>query len=121
LKFIVKNLTRDTLVGDAIVSAETSAERRTGLLKHHKLGEGEGLWIVPCESVHSFFMKFAIDLVYLDRKRRVRAVVRALRPWRMSMCLPAHSILELPIGTIDRTHTQKGDEFELTPRETQGN
>jgi len=106
-------LTRATSIGDSIDTAESSAQRRTGLLKHDKLNPGTGLWIIPCEAVHTFFMKFAIDLIYLDRKHRVRGLVRALRPWRLSMCLPAHSVLELPPGTIDRTHTQKGDELEL--------
>ncbi len=109
----VRNITRGTLIGAAIDSAETSAARRTGLLKHSKLDEGAGLWIIPCESVHTFFMKFAIDLVYLDREHRVRSVVRALVPWRLSMCLSAHSILELPPGTIDRTRTEKGDQLVL--------
>jgi len=101
------------LIGDSIATADTSAERRTGLLKHSRLEEGAGLWIVPCESVNTFFMKFAIDLIYLDRKRRVRKIVRGVGPWRMSMCLPAHSILELPTGAIDRTKTQKGDQLEF--------
>jgi uncharacterized membrane protein (UPF0127 family) len=105
-------------VGDAIFSAETSAARRTGLLKHERLTEGEGLWIVPCEAVHTFFMKFALDLIYIDRKRRVKSVVRNVRPWRFSMCLPAHSVLELPVGTIDRTETQIGDQLELTKSDT---
>jgi uncharacterized membrane protein (UPF0127 family) len=113
LKHRVRNITRDTLLGSAIDRADTSAARRTGLLKHDKLDEGAGLWIVPCESVHTFFMKFAIDLVYLDREHRVRSVVRGLVPWRMSMCLTAHSILELPTGTIDRTQTERGDQLVL--------
>jgi uncharacterized protein len=113
LRFEVRNLTRGTSIGDAIDTAESSAARRTGLLKHHKLEEGAGLWIIPCEAVHTFFMKFAIDLIYLDRKKKVRGMVRALPPWRLSICLPAHSVLELPPGTIDRTKTQKGDELEL--------
>jgi uncharacterized membrane protein (UPF0127 family) len=113
LKFQVRNVTRGTSIGDAIDSAASSAQRRTGLLKHDKLDQGAGLWIVPCEAVHTFFMKFAIDLIYLDRKHRVRGLVRELRPWRFSICLPAHSVLEVPLGTIDRTNTRKGDELEL--------
>lgn len=113
MRFRVTNLTRGTLIGDAITSAESSAERRTGLLKHTRLEEGAGLWIVPCEAVHTFFMKFPLDLIYLDRKRRVRALRRNVLPWRFSICLPAHSIIELPVGTIDRTATQTGDELEL--------
>jgi len=68
----VRNHTRDTVLAHAVEVADTSAKRRTGLLKHEKLEPGEGLWIVPCESVHTFFMKFPIDLLYLDRRHKVR-------------------------------------------------
>jgi uncharacterized membrane protein (UPF0127 family) len=84
-----------------------------GLLKHRNLETGAGLWIVPCESIHMFFMKFAIDVVYVDRKRKVRKVVRNLKPWRVSMCLAAHSVVELPVGVIDSSMTQKGDQLEF--------
>jgi uncharacterized membrane protein (UPF0127 family) len=60
-----------------------------------------------------FFMKFAIDVVYVDRQRRVRKVVPNLRPWRISACLSAHSFLELPTGIIRSSGTQKGDQLEL--------
>jgi uncharacterized membrane protein (UPF0127 family) len=111
LKLLVQNITRGTVVGDAIDKADTSAKRRTGLLKHTGLNEGGGLWIVPCESIHMFFMKFALDVIYIDRKLRVKKVVRNLKPWGMSACLSAHSVIELPVGTIDRTGTQAGDEL----------
>jgi len=91
--------------------ADTSEKRRTGLLKHERLERGEGLWIVPCESVHTFFMKFPIDLVYLDKKKIVRKVRNAVPAWRVSACLTAHSILELPAGTIEQTGTRVGDEL----------
>ena len=93
--------------------ADSSAKRRTGLLKHERLNPGEGLWIVPCESVHTFFMKFPIDLVYLDKKHRVRKVRHAVPAWRLSACLSAHSILELPAGTAEKTGTQVGDELTI--------
>ena len=107
----VRNLTRNTTLGDAIDLADTSEKRRTGLLKHTHLDPGQGLWIVPCESVHTFFMKFPIDLVYVDKKHVVRKVRNAVAPWRLSACLTAHSILELPAGTAERTRTQPGDKL----------
>jgi uncharacterized membrane protein (UPF0127 family) len=113
LKVQVRNQTRDTVLGRSVDMADTSAKRRTGLLKHEKLEPGEGLWIMPCESVHTFFMKFPIDLVYLDKKRKVRKVRRAVPAWRLSACLTAHSILELPAGTIEATGTQAGDVIEI--------
>lgn len=109
----MRNLTRDVVLADAAEIADTSAKRRTGLLKHTGLKPGEGLWIVPCESVHSFFMKFTIDVVYLDRKHRVKKVRSEMVPWRISGCLTAHSVLELPAGTISRTGTLKGDQLEI--------
>ena len=110
---IVRNITRGVILGDSVDVADSSAKRRTGLLKHSELRLGEGLWITPCESVHSFFMKFTIDVLYLDRQKKVRGMRPNMKPWRLSACLPAHSVLELPAGTIGRTGTQKGDQLEI--------
>lgn len=107
----MRNETRNTVLAEAADLANTSATRRTGLLKHKCLEPGDGLWIVPCESVHTFFMKFPIDLVYLDKKRKVRKVRHAVPAWRLSACLTAHSVLELPSGTVERTGTMVGDEL----------
>jgi uncharacterized membrane protein (UPF0127 family) len=113
LKFLVRNITRGIVLADSADLADTSEKRRTGLLKHSELKPGEGLWIVPCESVHSFFMKFTIDVLYLDRANKVRGMRNKMKPWRVSACLPAHSVLELPAGMIDQTGTQKGDQLAL--------
>ena len=107
----MRNHTRDTVLAHAVEVADTSAKRRIGLLKHERLEPGEGLWIVPCESVHTFFMKFPIDLLYLDRRHKVRKARSAVRPWRLSACLLAHSVLELPAGTVAQSGTQAGDEL----------
>jgi uncharacterized membrane protein (UPF0127 family) len=113
LKVLVRNQTRDTVLAQAADMADTSEKRRTGLLKHERLNPGEGLWIVPCESVHTFFMKFPIDLVYLDKKRKVKKVRHAVPAWRLSACLTANSILELPAGTAEQTGTKVGDQLEI--------
>jgi uncharacterized protein len=113
LKVSVRNQTRNAVLGEAVDVADTSEKRRVGLLKHERLEPGEGLWIKPCESVHTFFMKFAIDLVYVDRKHKVRKVRKAVPPWRVSACLTAYSIIELPAGTVERTGTQAGDELSI--------
>jgi hypothetical protein len=109
----VRNQTRATVLAEAADVADTSAKRRTGLLKHERLAPGEGLWIVPCESVHTFFMKFPIDLVYLDRDRKVRKVRPAVPAWRLSACLSAHSVLELPAGVIQESGTSVGDNLAI--------
>ncbi len=111
MKVSILNQTRNATLATAVDVADTSAKRRTGLLKKDSLGRGEGLWISPCESVHTFFMKFAIDLVYLDKKKRVRKVRHSVPPWRLSFCWTAHSALELPAGTAAETGTQPGDQL----------
>ena len=113
MKFSVRNLTQDSLLGESIELADTSELRRTGLLKRKSLESGEGLWIVPCEAVHTFFMKFAIDIVFLDRQRKVKKAVSAVVPWRLSGCLVAHSTLELPSGMIVGSGTKAGDQLEF--------
>lgn len=109
----ITNLTRRTELASRAEVADTSASRSKGLLGRKGMASGEGLWIVPCEAVHTFFMKFPIDLVYLDRHRRVKKVREHVPPWRLSGCLSAKSILELPAGTISCTQTEKGDELEF--------
>ena len=109
----IRNRDRGTILTEKADVADTSAKRRTGLLKHTKLDTGEGLWIAPCESVHSFGMKFAIDVVYLDRKKKVRKIRKNMVPRRISACLTAHSVLELPVGVIDASRTEPGDQLEF--------
>jgi hypothetical protein len=65
------------------------------------LPAGEGLWIEPCNSIHMFFMRFAIDAVFLDRDNRVKRVVRDLKPWRVSpIVFGARTVVELPAGSV---------------------
>jgi uncharacterized membrane protein (UPF0127 family) len=93
--------------------ADTSEKRRTGLLKHTGLAPGEGLWIVPCEAVHTIGMKFAIDVVYLSKQKKVLKIRDNKGKWQMSMCLRAHSVLELPAGRAAETGTEVGDQLEF--------
>jgi uncharacterized membrane protein (UPF0127 family) len=105
----VLNLTRNTQLADNAKLAGDGRDRRKGLLGRDSLPHGEGLWIVPCEAVHTFWMRFPIDLVYLDRRHRVVKTRADVRPWRLSGSLRAHSVLELPSGTIRQTETMPGD------------
>ena len=113
MKIRVRNKERGTVLAEGADVAEDSKTRRTGLLKHERLEPGQGLWIVPCESVHSFWMKFAIDVLYLDRQKKVKKVRANMVPWRVSVCLMAHSVLELPAGTAAATGTRRGDILEF--------
>jgi uncharacterized membrane protein (UPF0127 family) len=112
-KLRVTNQTRGRILADRADVADTSAKRRTGLLKHTGLAPGEGLWIVPCEGVHTFAMKFTIDVVFLSRKHKVLKIRPNMVRRRIALSLLAHSVLELPAGTLDQTGTERGDQLEL--------
>lgn len=109
----VRNISRNCVLGEAVEVADTSAKRRTGLLKHASLPSGTGLWIAPCEAVHTFGMKFAIDVVFLSKKRRVLKIRPEMRRGRISLCLRAYSVLELPAGVVEQTGTRPGDQLEF--------
>ena len=111
----VVNTNRKTTLATNLEVAGSGAKRSKGLLGRKGLAPGGGMWIVPCEAVHTFFMQFPLDLVYLDRKHRVKKVRSNVPPWRLSACFVAHSIMELPAGTIRKTQTQPGDILEFSP------
>jgi uncharacterized membrane protein (UPF0127 family) len=111
----VLNVTRRTQLASRLELADRGPSRARGLLGRKGLAPGEGMWIVPCESVHTFGMQFPIDLVYLDRKHRIRKVGHSVPPWRISVCLSAHSVIELPAGTVRETQSESGDVLEFSP------
>jgi hypothetical protein len=112
-KLRVENQTKGRVLADRADIADTSAKRRTGLLKHKSLEPGEGLWIAPCEGVHTFGMKFPIDVVFLTRKKLVLKARRSMVKSRIAFSLRAHSVLELPAGTLAQTGTVAGDQLEF--------
>jgi uncharacterized membrane protein (UPF0127 family) len=101
------------VLADRADIADTSAKRRTGLLKHERLAPGEGLWIAPTEGIHTFGMKFPIDVLFLSRKRKVLKVRANMVRGRIALSLRAHSVLELPAGTAQETGTVAGDQLEF--------
>jgi uncharacterized membrane protein (UPF0127 family) len=112
------NVTRKVTLGTHVRVADTSLERGVGLLKDTELAKGHGLWIIPCNSIHSFWMKFVFDAIFLDRHLKVVHLVREMKPWRISKIkFGAASVLELPAGTITQSGTQLYDQFEMQ-RET---
>jgi uncharacterized membrane protein (UPF0127 family) len=109
----VHNPSRLTMLADRALIADNSKARNIGLLKHERLEPGEGLWIAPCEGVHTAGMKFPIDVLFLDKRRKVVKIRAAMPRWRIAACLWAHSVLELPSGTAAATNTSRGDQLEF--------
>jgi uncharacterized membrane protein (UPF0127 family) len=109
----IRNLTRGVSLADRAEVADTSAKRRTGLLKHDGLEPGCGLWIVPTEGIHTIGMKFPIDVLFMNRERRVVKIRPNMGKWRLALSLRAHSVLELPAGATARTGTAVGDQLEV--------
>ena len=90
--------------------------RGIGLMFRKGLPEGGGLIIQPCKGVVSFFMRFPIDVVFLDREGHVVYLLRNMVPWRSSKIVSsAKMVVELPVGTIDASGTQEGDEIRIEP------
>ena len=111
----VANVDRNTVVGDRIRMARTLTDRTVGLLGTRSLAPGEGLWIERSPSIHMFFMRFAIDAVFVAADGRVTKIVENLRPWRVVWwARGARDCLELPVGAVEASGTRVGDRLELS-------
>jgi uncharacterized membrane protein (UPF0127 family) len=106
-------------VCEDLLVAERPWARMRGLLGREHLPPGEGLLLWPAGSVHTAFMRFAIDLVFLDRDLRVLKVEAAVRPWRTVGCRGAKAVIELASGECARRNIRVDDELALTQREDQ--
>jgi uncharacterized protein len=93
--------------------ADTMWTRLRGLMGRRGLEPGEGLLLRPSGSVHTCFMRFAIDVVFLDRELRVLAVSPAVRPWRLCLQRGARAVLELPAGDAERVGISPGDQLTI--------
>jgi len=104
-----------TAVALEVDVATTRAARRRGLLGRRSLGANEGLLLTPCIAVHTAFMRFPIDVVFIDRNGRVVRIVSNVRPWRMTGSLRARAVIELAAGTAAATAIQPGDRLYIAP------
>lgn len=110
----VENVSRGTVVIDRGRLAANPWTRLRGLIGVRELAEGDGLLIKPCHGVHCMFMSIPIDVVYVDKTNRVIAVDRAMKPWAVGKVYrQSDFVIELPIGTADRTQIQPGDELKI--------
>ena len=104
------NTTRKLTLADNGRIADNPWLRLKGLLGTKTLPDGQGLLIEPCQSIHTFFMAYPIDVLFLDKRFRIVHLYKAMRPNRASrIVFKAHSVIELPPGIVDRSGTAVGD------------
>lgn len=110
----VVNITTGETLATHAEMAETFLSRFLGLQGRKSLAEGEGLVLAPTSSIHMFFMRFAIDAVFIDGAQRVTRVGRRLRPWSIGPFAPGSVFcIELPAGRA--ANTQPGHQIALRP------
>lgn len=112
--FIARDSETGLILANRVTVASRRLERAVGLLGRNHLEVGEALWITPCHGVHTWFMRFSIDVIAMDAEGVVVDTVAMLKPWRMRLPRPgACSVLELPAGTLLRTPTSVGRRIEV--------
>ncbi len=110
----VANASKGTVLAANAQLAQGFWARLVGLLDRKSLSPGEGLVLVPCSGVHTCFMRFPIDVAFLDRQRRVVKVLPNMRAFRFSPIVRLSAlVIELPAGTLERTGTEAGDHLEM--------
>lgn len=108
-RLVARNASLNTMIADKVAVAATRAARAVGLLSRTGFEPGEALWIVPSRGVHTWGMRFAIDVLALDEAGRVIDCVSNLRPWRIRLPrLGTAGVLELPAGTLAASRTGIG-------------
>lgn len=114
----VVNMSRGTVLADRVQVADTWAGRLRGLLGRPALAPGEGLLITPCRAVHTFGMRYPIDVVYVSRDGHVVLVDYRMQPSRRGPWVRAAAwVLELPAGSARATGVAAGDRLALVPTE----
>jgi uncharacterized membrane protein (UPF0127 family) len=109
LSFRLVNERTGGVVADHVVGAFDSHARRTGLLAHESMPVGTAMIIAPTNAIHTFFMKFAIDVLFVAKDGLVVKARGAVLPWRMSAAWRAHAVIELASGTLERSSVLRGD------------
>jgi uncharacterized membrane protein (UPF0127 family) len=104
-----------TVATDLLIAFD-SASRNTGLLHHKSLDPQTALFIAPCNSIHTFFMKFSIDVAFMAKDGRVIKRRTRIPPWRLSMSLRAHSVIEFAAGVLDEADVRAGDRLAVVPK-----
>jgi uncharacterized protein len=117
---VLVNTTKKTILSDRCHFANTVLKRMIGLLNRRKFAEGEGLLFDRCYGIHTFGMRFPIDVLFLDKDLHVIRAVKALPPYRTSVVRKAVYVLELPVGALESTCTEEGDQIQIRTANAEG-
>lgn len=108
------NITKQTVVAASVQMADGIFTRLMGLMGKPGLPEGHGIWIVPCADIHSCFMRFEFDAIFVNKEGKVLHIEEKMKPWRISKFVKGgKAVLELDGGVIAKTGTEVGDIIEL--------
>ena len=108
------NQTRKTMLADNALMADSLFRRMRGLLGRKIFTDGQALVLKPCNAIHTYFMHFAIDVLFVSKNNIIVKTVVGLRPFRLSpICFKSRFVIELPSGTIKLTSTIPGDKLIL--------
>jgi uncharacterized protein len=113
---VIVNLTRASVVCERAIVADRTLRRMRGLLGRRSLPTDEGLLLRPAPSVHTAFMRFPIDVIFLDRDLNVVKLVHNLSPWRAASARRAHATLELAAGQVGARGAKIGDRLAIVNR-----
>jgi uncharacterized membrane protein (UPF0127 family) len=120
IRYALKNESRGVALATTIEIALDSRSRRRGLLGRSGLAPGSALIIAPCESIHTFFMQFVIDVLFVAKDGRVVRAFERVAPWRMRAALTAFAAIEFGAGAIGSSGTRRGDRVILEPGDANG-
>jgi len=109
----LRNASSPRVVAGTVELAVTSAARRRGLLGRDGLAPGHALLIAPCSSIHTWFMRFPIDVIFVRRDGLVLKTRAAMPAWKMAFGWRAYAVVELPAGTMAEASVSVGDRLEL--------
>jgi uncharacterized protein len=113
--WLLRNARSGACLATFVEEAFDSRTRNRGLLGRSSLPDGHALILAPCSSIHTFFMQFAIDVIFVARDGRVLKLAHAVPAWRIRVSPRAFAVVELPAGVIARTGTHVRDALRLSP------
>ena len=107
--WILRNARHERVVARVVETAFDRGTRNRGLLGRSSFGEDRALILAPCNGIHTFFMKFAIDVAFVDREGHVLRACSAMNPWRIQAAVRGFAVVELAAGALEQSETHVGD------------